>query len=87
MRRSRTDPEARLYRKSAGQESRLCHLAHSITENRNGLIMAVATTEANGTGEAEAAVKMVDDLYVRKVFIDTLGADKGYDSGPWPGFA
>lgn len=80
--RSRTDPEARLYRKSAGQESRLCHLAHAITENRNGLVMAVTCGEACGTGEADAALRMVDDLCRRQVRVDTLGADKGYDSGP-----
>ncbi|MDQ7014473.1 MAG: transposase, partial [Planctomycetota bacterium] len=39
--RSTTDPEARLYRKSKGQEAKLSHLAHAISENRHGLIMAV----------------------------------------------
>ena len=88
--RSTTDPEARLYRKGAGQPSRLCHMsgglalrrAHAISENRHGLVVATATTEASGTGEATAALAMVDDLYVRGVRVDTLGADKGYDSGP-----
>jgi len=30
---STTDLDARLYRKSAGQESRLCYLGHAVTEN------------------------------------------------------
>ena len=34
------------------------------------------------TGEAAAALMMVDDLCRRGVRVDTLGADKGYDSGP-----
>src|ERR1700694_977568 len=35
---SKTDPEARLYKKSAGQEAKLCYLGHAVIENRNGLI-------------------------------------------------
>lgn len=81
--RSTTDPEARLYRKSKGQEAKLSHLAHAISENRNGLIMAVTVTEANGRAECAAAVEMVDALLARSVRPGTLGADRGYDSGPW----
>ncbi|MGO6937331.1 IS5/IS1182 family transposase, partial [Rhizobium ruizarguesonis] len=33
---STTDPDARLYRKSKGQESRLAYLGHALMENRNG---------------------------------------------------
>lgn len=33
----RTDPEAKLYRKSAGGAYRICHMAHVLMENRNGL--------------------------------------------------
>ena len=35
---SKTDPDARLYRKSNGAESRLAHLGHLLIENRHGLI-------------------------------------------------
>lgn len=80
--RSTTDPEARLYRKGAGQESRLCHMAHAISENRHGLLVAVGVSEAGGRAEAQAAVAMVDDLHRRGVRVRTLGADKGFDSGP-----
>src|SRR6516225_10283023 len=34
---STTDPDARLYRKGNGQESRLCYMGHAVMENRNGL--------------------------------------------------
>ena len=34
---STTDPDARLFRKSAGKEAELCHMGHLMTENRNGL--------------------------------------------------
>ena len=34
---STTDPDARLYKKSEGDKSRLCYLGHALMENRNGL--------------------------------------------------
>lgn len=84
--RSSTDPEARLYRKGDGQPGILCHSGHALTENRNGLIMAVAVDEANGRSEREQAINMLDDLYARHgVVPDTLGADKGYASGEFLG--
>src|SRR6476660_2068442 len=33
---STTDPDARLFRKGAGKEAKLCHMGHLMTENRNG---------------------------------------------------
>lgn len=82
--RSRTDPEARLYKKGDGQAAKLYHMGHALNENRHGLILAVTASEANGTAECQAAIEMLDDLHRRQcVKPKTLGADKGYDSGPW----
>lgn len=80
--RSTTDPEAKFYRKSRGHEAKLCHMGHATCENRNGFVMAVDVTEANGTAECEAAVSMIDDLVRHGIVPATLGADRGYDSGP-----
>jgi transposase len=81
--RSTTDGEALLYRKGNGQPALLYHMGHAVTENRHGLIMAVAVTEASGTAEPAAAEAMVDDLRDRfGIRVGTLGADKNYDSGP-----
>ena len=80
--RSRTDPEAKLYRKGMGKEAKLPHMGHAMNENRNGLIVGIRATEASGTAERTAALEMVDELgskHRRKP--KTLGADKGYDSG------
>jgi transposase len=74
---STTDPEARLYKKSAGDKSRLCHMGHALMENRNGFVVDAETTEANGTAEREAAKVMVERT-LRKAGA-TLGADKNYD--------
>jgi transposase len=79
---SRTDPEARLYRKGRGQEAKLAHMGHTLGENRHGLILAVAVTEANGTAERTAALDMLDQVKAAHgVRPTTLGADKGFDDG------
>ncbi|HXH10808.1 MAG TPA: IS5 family transposase, partial [Alphaproteobacteria bacterium] len=74
---STTDPDARLYKKSAGTASRLCHMSHVLMENRNGLVVDVATTEANGKAERQAALKLLAKHARRGA---TVGADKGYDT-------
>ena len=74
---SSTDPEARLYRKAAGQAAKLSYLGHVLTENRHGLVVDVELTEANGRAEREAALRMVGRSTSGRA---TLGADRGYDT-------
>ena len=74
---SSTDPEARLYKKSAGQEARLSYLGHTLVENRNGLIAAAMTTQADGTAERDAGLLMLHELTRRRSGRITAGADKG----------
>jgi transposase len=76
---SRTDPEARLYRKGPGKEARLCFMGHALMENRNGLVVDTCLTEADGHAEREAALAMIEPRADRPGRI-TLGADKGYDA-------
>lgn len=80
---STTDPDARLFRKGNGKESRLCYLGHVLMENRNGLVVEAELTKATGTAECEAALAMLDR---RRPFTPgkahrriTLGGDKGFD--------
>lgn len=81
---STTDPEAKLYKKGDGVGAFLCHSAHALTENRHGLVMGVRVDEANGTAERENTLAMLDHLQRRHgVRPSTLGADKGYDAGPF----
>ena len=75
---STTDPDAKLYRKADGRESRLCFMGHVLMENRNGLAIDAALTEATGTAEREVALAMLDRRRTRGRRI-TLGADKAYD--------
>src|ERR687898_248229 len=77
---SKTDPDARLYRKSNNAESRLAYLGHLLIENRHGLIADAMATVADGFGEREAATLMLHDQWQRAPWRRrTLGADKGYD--------
>jgi transposase len=76
---STTDPEARLYRKGAGMEARLCFLGHALMENRSGLIVDACLTQADGHGERIAALSMIEPRADRPRAI-SLGADKAYDA-------
>lgn len=53
---STTDPDARLARKSNGQEAKLAYTGHLLMENRHGLIVDARLTHATGTAEPEAAL-------------------------------
>jgi transposase len=77
---SKTDPESRLYKKSYGQEAKLSYLGHTLVENRNGLIVAAMTTEADGTAERDAGILMLADLTEGRRRRVTVGADKAYDT-------
>jgi transposase len=74
---STTDPDAKLYRKADGRESRLCFMGHVLMENRNGLAVGAALTRATGTAEREAALALLDRRRTDRRI--TLGADKAYD--------
>lgn len=76
---STTDPEARLSRKSAGREAKLCFMGHALMENRSGLIVDACLTRADGHAERLAALAMIEPRADRPGRI-TLGADKGYDA-------
>jgi transposase len=77
---SSTDPEARLYKKSAGQEAKLSYLGHTLVENRNGLIAAAMTTQADGRAERDAALLMLHKLSRKRGGRITTGADRAYDT-------
>jgi transposase len=74
---STTDPDARLYRKASGQESRLCYMAHAVMENRNGLAVSGKVTHATGTAEREAVLDWLRQRRSRRRI--TVGGDKAYD--------
>jgi len=81
---SKTDPQARLYKKSTAGEARPSYLGHVLIENRNGLVVAACATQSSTTAEREAALAMLDEMDLRPEKIPradpriTLGADKLY---------
>jgi transposase len=78
--RSSTDAEARLARKGNGREARLCYAGHTLTENRNGLIVEAELTQATGTAEREAGLRLLARRRARRRGRMSVGADKGYDA-------
>jgi len=76
---STTDSEAKLMRKGRGKEAKLCFSAHSLMENRNGMLVGFRVDEANGHAERRNALQLLDDCRVNSKRV-TLGADKGYDT-------
>lgn len=73
-----TDPDSRLFRKSHHTASILCYQGNVLMENRSGLVVEAQVTFADGHGERQGALVMLDKLPggSRK----TLGADKAYDA-------
>ena len=57
----------------------LCYQGHVLMENRNGLVVSAVVTHADGCGERNAALAMLDALptTTRR---RSLGADKAYDT-------
>lgn len=76
---STTDPDARLYRKGKGKETKLCFIGHGLMENHHGLLVDACLTLADGHAERVAALHMIEPRADRPTAI-TLGADKAYDA-------
>src|SRR5262245_4729949 len=53
---SKTDPEAKLWRKGHGREAKLAYMGHALMENRSGLVVDFEVTPASGRAEREAAL-------------------------------
>jgi transposase len=82
---SKSDPDARLYRKGNGQEAKLGYLGHVLMENRHGLIVNAMLTQADGRAERDAALLMLYRQWrsrrqCRRSGPMSVGADKAYDT-------
>lgn len=75
---SPTDPEAKLFRKGQNQGAKLYYMGHVLMDHREGLVVDVEVTEANGYAEREAALAMLGRHPSQ--LQRTVAADKGYDS-------
>ena len=84
---SGTDPEARLYKRSAAGEAKPSYLGHVVMENRHGLVVKSEVTASGTREERKAALEMVTRIVQRvrakqkpgeQVGAITVGGDKGY---------
>jgi transposase len=76
---SATDPEAKLARKGAGKEARLCYSANALMENRNTILIDFRVEPADGYAERRAAITMLDENLPGNRRI-TVAGDRGYDT-------
>ena len=74
---SKTDPDAKMWRKGKGKESKLCYGANLLMENRNGLLVDFRLDKMSGTLECDTAIEMIAENVNGRC---TVGLDKGYDS-------
>src|SRR5216684_3470578 len=86
---SKSDPESRLYKKSAASEVKPSYLGHVLMENRNGLVVQACVTPSGRKAEREAAEEMVTPVAEKQnkkrrageeLAPLTLAADKSYQA-------
>lgn len=75
---SKTDGDAMMAKKGPGKEAKLSYMGHTVMENRNGLIVKAAASQATGKAEREVAADLLAELSGMKK--RTVGADKNYDT-------
>jgi len=80
--RSTTDPEARLAKKSHGTAAKPSYAGHLLMENRNGLVVDAALTQADGYAERDTALRLLQRRREQRQTGRrwTVGGDKGYDT-------
>jgi len=74
---STTDPDARMYRKGLKTGWKLQHMAHAVSENEHGLVVATSVSHCSPKAERQAGIAMMRRLrkWARP---KTVAADKGY---------
>ena len=77
---SKSDPEAKLYRKSHAAPALPSYLGHVLTDNQHGLVVNVQASQSNGFAEREVAAAMLAEAAEANARRITVGADKAYDT-------
>ena len=72
-----TDPDARMYRKGLKTGWKLQHMAHAVSENQHGLVVATAVSHCSPKAERHVAIAMLRRLK-QTASPRLVAADKGY---------
>jgi transposase len=81
---SRTDPDARLYRKTAGKGAHLSYLVHDLIDTKSRVILGRRASLATGRAERDIALELLDEHEQRRAWlgleqsVEVLSADAGY---------
>jgi transposase len=87
--RSTSDPEARLYRKGKGKETRLCYLLHDLIDTKSRVILCRKVSRAHSSAEREVALSMLDEVLEKRGALalpnrpEVASLDAGYGTGPF----
>jgi transposase len=85
--RSTSDPEARLYRKGNGRESRLSYLMHDLLDTKSRVILRRRVSLAHSRAEREVALEMLTDVLHQQEALalpnrpEIASLDAGYGTG------
>jgi transposase len=77
---SKTDPEARLFKKATADKSVPSYQGHALMENRNGLVVGAEASQSATNAEREVALELLDRVLVTRHPEQevTVGADTQY---------
>jgi len=80
--RSKTDPDARIARKSFQAATNLYHAATYVMDNKSRIIVGATAGKPDLRSEREQAINQIRRIkWTKKIQPESLGADKGYATG------
>lgn len=85
--RSTSDPDARLYRKGKGKESKLSYLMHDLIDTKSRVILSRKVSEAHSSAERRVCIEMLDEVLAKQDLLglpnrpEVISLDGGYGTG------
>jgi transposase len=85
--RSTSDPDARLYRKGKGKESKLSYLMHDLIDTKSRVILSRKVSEAHSSAERRVCIEMLDEVLAKQDVLglpnrpEVISLDGGYGTG------
>lgn len=85
--RSTSDPDARLYRKGKGKESKLSYLMHDLIDTKSRVILSRKVSEAHSSAERKVCIEMLAEVLAKQDVLglpnrpEVISLDGGYGTG------